>query len=316
MKKKDFYTTGEVASILHVTRATVSRKFDHGELEGKKNPVTSDRLISHDSLLQFLKENHIPDPFRPEKKSTLVISDQPSLLNVLQNIAQKIDSVSFTYCTFTTDALICCGRQAFDIIILDHRTKDLNTKHFRNSLERMNMFHSSTILHLLTDKSPDEFQGHMNEFALHCIDTDESNLKSLLHRLLFALPEDLTGKRWSNRYYHSRQSQRYESSVPVDFIIFNKDSSESVRGTGIISNISTDGAWISDLQCENTENLLSCFTLHIDAISGKHLTSHLTAEIVRLSRSRNLCAGVHFTASSAASKKEIRNIIKNASLTI
>ena len=55
MEPKRYLTSGEVAEILGVSRGTVSKRFDEGILDGKKNPITGKRLISPESLKDFMK---------------------------------------------------------------------------------------------------------------------------------------------------------------------------------------------------------------------------------------------------------------------
>ena len=56
MTLKKYITTGEVAKLLKISRSTVSRKFDDGDLQGKKNPITGERLISQTSLMEFMQK--------------------------------------------------------------------------------------------------------------------------------------------------------------------------------------------------------------------------------------------------------------------
>mgnify|MGYP006312487095 CR=1 FL=1 len=62
MEKKEYYSTGDASRILNISRATVSRKFDSGELNGRKNPITGERLISRESIISFMKKYNLPVP--------------------------------------------------------------------------------------------------------------------------------------------------------------------------------------------------------------------------------------------------------------
>jgi hypothetical protein len=51
---KEFYSTGEAAQILNISRSTVSHKFDVGLLKGKKNPITGERFVSGESIVALI----------------------------------------------------------------------------------------------------------------------------------------------------------------------------------------------------------------------------------------------------------------------
>jgi excisionase family DNA binding protein len=60
MISKEFYTTGEAAELLNISRSTVSRKFDRSMIVGEKNPITGERRISRESLLALAKRYNLP----------------------------------------------------------------------------------------------------------------------------------------------------------------------------------------------------------------------------------------------------------------
>jgi excisionase family DNA binding protein len=57
---KRVFTTGQVAKICRVSPRTVSKWFDSGRLQGYRIPGSQDRRIPRESVIQFLKENHMP----------------------------------------------------------------------------------------------------------------------------------------------------------------------------------------------------------------------------------------------------------------
>ncbi len=65
-KKKDkkYYSTGETCRLLKgiVSRSTVTRLFDHGNLGGRVNPITGRREIEWQTVMDWLKEQGVsPD---------------------------------------------------------------------------------------------------------------------------------------------------------------------------------------------------------------------------------------------------------------
>lgn len=82
MTSKDFLTTGEAAKLVDISRSTISRNFDKGIFQGKKNPITGERFISRESLISFLKQYNLPfDALVLEKKKILLGSADDHLFS-------------------------------------------------------------------------------------------------------------------------------------------------------------------------------------------------------------------------------------------
>ena len=60
MRRKDVFTTGEVARICRVGVSTVLKWFDSGRLKGYRIPSSQDRRIPLENLIRFLKEHGMP----------------------------------------------------------------------------------------------------------------------------------------------------------------------------------------------------------------------------------------------------------------
>src|SRR3972149_9379489 len=85
MSEKEFLSTGEAAKLINISRSTISRKFDKGVFQGKKNPITGERFISRDSLLAFMKEYNLPyEALVKEKKRILLGTPDDNLFSLLQ----------------------------------------------------------------------------------------------------------------------------------------------------------------------------------------------------------------------------------------
>ena len=59
-KRKDVFTTGQVATICNVAPRTVSKWFDNGQLRGYRIPGSKDRRIPLNHLVRFMKAHGIP----------------------------------------------------------------------------------------------------------------------------------------------------------------------------------------------------------------------------------------------------------------
>ena len=60
MRRKDVFTTGEVAKICRVSSRTVAHWFDRGYIKGYRLPHSNDRRVPVESLIRFLKERGMP----------------------------------------------------------------------------------------------------------------------------------------------------------------------------------------------------------------------------------------------------------------
>lgn len=60
--RRKVYTTGEIAEICNCSPRTVSKWFDSGNLKGYRLPMSYDRRIPHEHLIQFMIDKNIPIP--------------------------------------------------------------------------------------------------------------------------------------------------------------------------------------------------------------------------------------------------------------
>jgi len=111
MTSDEFLSTGEAAKLVSISRSTISRDFDKGILQGKKNPITGERLISRESLISFLKQYNLPyDALIVEKKKVLLGTADDSLLSLAQRILSEDDRVEVERVVFGGDILIRCSK--------------------------------------------------------------------------------------------------------------------------------------------------------------------------------------------------------------
>lgn len=97
MDLKNYITTGEVAKLLNISRSTVSRKFDSGDLQGKKNPITGERLISRKSLMVFMEKYNLPlDILTIEKKRILLGTSDEWIATLGQKIFSEEERIKLT----------------------------------------------------------------------------------------------------------------------------------------------------------------------------------------------------------------------------
>lgn len=83
--RKRLYTTGEASNILGVSASTVIRRFDGGELAGKRHPVTGKRLVDRESLERFLAEHGLSlKALAPVERRLLIVDSVRSDVEMLR----------------------------------------------------------------------------------------------------------------------------------------------------------------------------------------------------------------------------------------
>ena len=90
MRKKDVFTTGQVAEICNVAPRTVTKWFDSGQLKGYRIPGSRDRRIPINELKKFMKANSIPTEMLDQNYIRVIVVDSNS--NTFVNQFNELES--------------------------------------------------------------------------------------------------------------------------------------------------------------------------------------------------------------------------------
>ncbi len=63
-KKQDFYTTGNIAAITGISRATIVKYCREGIIKCNQTPITNYRRVPFSEFSNFLKKNNIDVEFK------------------------------------------------------------------------------------------------------------------------------------------------------------------------------------------------------------------------------------------------------------
>lgn len=143
MVKKDFYTTSEVAKILHVAVGSVINWVDDGKLKAIITPG-GHRKIPYNTLTAFLKEHNyeLSDNFIPTRLIYLV-DDEDSTHSFFRKIFEKVEKTNLNYFYSGTEALIAIGKQVPNMIVVDILMPDIDgiqvIKHIKSKPELTNV---------------------------------------------------------------------------------------------------------------------------------------------------------------------------------
>ena len=126
MEKKDFYTTSEVAKILHVAVGSVINWVDDGKLNAIVTPG-GHRKIPYNTLVAFLKLHNyeISDKYASNRLIYLV-DDEDSTHSFFRKIFEKVEKTDLIYFYSGTEALISIGKKIPDMIVVDILMPDID----------------------------------------------------------------------------------------------------------------------------------------------------------------------------------------------
>ncbi len=294
MALKEYYSTGEAAQLLGISRSTISRKFDLGVLSGKKNPITGDRLISRESIEALMKLYNIPpEAFAPKKKRILVSTPDPSFLSLLSQIFAQDPYLCIETLSLEAGVLNECIEKRPDLLVIDGMLPEQPWPEIIHSLREIEELKNLKILCLAEQQKVRSF------WALGVDDVWTKGLMEVhdLEERLFSLlniPKDIAGA--GESFEHCRRWPRKIVRLPANIWVYPLRA-PSLRdpGNALVENISGGGAFLSGMQLES--GVIPCepfrIFLRIDQPPINNWRAH--AKVVRLlSNEESLAAGVQF----------------------
>jgi excisionase family DNA binding protein len=124
---KDLFTTGEAAEVCRVSQQTIIRCFDSGRLEGFRVPGSKFRRIPRQSLIKFMRENHIPiDHLDSGKKKVLIVDDDAEIVELIADVLTRDGRFEIKTASSGYEAGISTQQFRPDLILLDYMLPDVN----------------------------------------------------------------------------------------------------------------------------------------------------------------------------------------------
>ena len=304
---KQYFSTGDVAKLLHISRATVSRKFDSGHLAGIKNPITNERMISRQSILEFAKQFYIDiNSIEFNKKHIFVISSSPEFAELVQSTFAFLRNNETTIFKTGGEAPVSVSENRPDICIIDDAVTDIAAP---NIIKVMQNVKGQKPLHIIVH-TPLENRGRYSDLSiddfLYTGGDEETSLKDIIYPLLSVgrEPEDL------DHFTHRRKQPRLKADIPVsvDIIDFQKRTVLK-KQAGIIRNISLSGAYLANLEFHG--GLIPSAQYYLRLLSESELLADWQAEakVVRIKSNHLMSAGIQFTAISEPDIQKIKHLI-------
>lgn len=126
-KIKDLLTTGEAAEICNVSQQTIIRCFDSGRLEGFRIPGSRFRRIPRESLIKFMRENHMPlDNVETGKRKILIVDDDEEIVELMVDVLSRDGRFDIKTASSGYDAGIITEQFRPDLVLLDYMLPDVN----------------------------------------------------------------------------------------------------------------------------------------------------------------------------------------------
>ncbi len=126
---KTVFTTGEAAKICKVSKQTIIRCFDNGQLKGFRVPGSRFRRIPREALYKFMKDNGIPtDALESGKRKVLLVDDDPDLVEMMSKVLEDDGRFEVRVAGNGFDAGMMVKEYRPDLIVLDVMLPDINGK--------------------------------------------------------------------------------------------------------------------------------------------------------------------------------------------
>lgn len=126
-KRKDVFTTGQVAQICQVAPRTVTKWFDSGQLKGYRIPGSRDRRIPAAELIRFMKAHNMPtDQLEKGKLRVLLIDSRIEQAKHLAEQLEQKGSFDISIASNTFDAGLLAEKVKPSVILIDISAPELD----------------------------------------------------------------------------------------------------------------------------------------------------------------------------------------------
>ncbi len=313
MISKEFYTTGEAAELLNISRSTVSRKFDRAMILGEKNPITGERRISRESLLALVKRYNLPmEGLGMEKKKVLLGTADDRLFSRFQKIFGKDDRVKVERENHGGDVLARCSKERLDLLVIDEELLDIPTAEVIRSLRRQEEQKRLKILCLTGGQSPIRALGWGADEAFGKETLDQ---KDLIGRIYSFLGLSRRQPEIPQTFDHQRRWLRVPKHLPARIEVYRlKAPNRRDPGKAVVENISCGGAHPSEIEVKSGQIPCEPFRIlmEVDKKPLKGWRAHCM--VARLQVNDSLTVGVQFVKLSKSNLQMIQAISEGTTL--
>ena len=249
MIMKEFYSTGEAAKILNISRSTVSRRFDLGLLTGKKNPITGERFVARESIDALLKLYNVSTgtPGMGRKK-VFVLTADPHLFEFLRQTFLGDEHLQMERVLPGADVLKRCLQEHPDLLIIDAGSPDHPGSEVIRALREVKEPLNLKILCLSSSQDLSKTAaGEVDETWVKETVLNAGFKKRLF--VLLGLEAEAAGG--EEGFEHHRRWPRVAVGLPAKIWLYRlRTPYLRDPGEAVVENISCGGALLSKIQLE------------------------------------------------------------------
>ena len=307
MTLKQYYTTGEAAELLQISRSTISRKFDRGAFFGKKNPITGERMISRESIAAFMNQYNLStDILAMEKKKVLLGSSDERLLALAQKVFSADERVEVESVRFGGDVLVSCSKERPELLVIDEDLSDIPVVEVIRSLRRREELGGLRIVCLAKNRNVRRCLEWGADEAFAREELEREELKGRLYGIL-GLPE--VREEGPSVFEHQRRWPRMGVRVPAKIGVYRlRAPHRRDPGEAMLENISCGGAYLSGIRVDSGAIPCEPFRVFLEVAQEPLQNLRTHCKVVRLQTNGSMGAGVQFTRLSKSNLKMIETM--------
>ena len=178
-KRKDIFTTGQVAQICRVAPRTVTKWFDTGQLKGYRIPGGRDRRIPAAELLRFMKTHNMPtDHIEHDKIRILIIDSDWQLADSLAETLRKNPSFGDETAGSGFDAGLIAQKFEPHVILINLKAADIDSDLICSNIRRTPELGVTKIVALAEGLKANETGAVLNKGYDYCI-ADTSDIAAI-----------------------------------------------------------------------------------------------------------------------------------------
>ena len=178
---KEYYTTGELAEICHVSPTTISRAINNKQLKATTTPGGHFR-VSRKEAEEFLEKNNIPIPrLHLRTKRILIVEDNVTELRLFSRALEKGKKYELKTTGSGYEAGYLTESFKPDLILLDIFLDDIDGRQVARLIRSDPDLKHTKIVAVTGAKNPKDIKeiitSHFDSFIFKPIDPDELRMK-------------------------------------------------------------------------------------------------------------------------------------------
>jgi CheY-like chemotaxis protein len=267
--------------------------FDSGQLQGKLNPLTRQRLIRADSVEAVMTAHGLQGVREARRPRILLASVRDDVRQLALDRVQAAAGLALEFSTSGAETLVHCARKPPQLLMLDGSLPDLSSSGIIAALRQQSEREAIPIVCLASEGDEAAVQAAGATLILPypprlTADTLDQALTDIL-----GLQKPAPSK--SSHFEHQRRSPRMPVDLRAEVVFYTAQRPRrSAHGVGQIRNLSQTGAFIDHLHIETTDILSRPFRLMVALQEPPWAGWKAYCRVVRLTSNGELSAGVEF----------------------